>query len=443
MLGIIIKLAAALMLVAMNGFFVLAEFSIVKVRRTRLEELARQNNRTAKAALSIVHNLDSYLSAIQLGITLASLALGWLGEPAIARLITPLISKVAGHNMVLVHTVSIVIAFTIITLLHVVLGELVPKSVAIQKSEQMTLIIAWPLKIFHKLAYPMVYVFDHVAAFCLRLIGMTPGKDHEEAHTEAELRMIVNASQAGGILDDTEGQMLENVFSFSDKSAREVMVPRMDMVCLYLDESYEENMKALLASTFTRFPLCRNDKDNIIGMVHLRDMLENETRENPECVLEKLVREVLFVPETINVSNLMQLMRRRHIHLAVVIDEYGGTAGLISLEDILEEIVGDIQDEYDGMESPDIKDMGQSVYEISGQTPQGDVEKLLSIDLGDQDDETIGGYVFSLLGRKPEPGDAVSFGGYTFEVAAVDHLRIDTLKVYPAKDEEQDSPEGE
>ncbi|MDR0454442.1 MAG: hemolysin family protein [Deferribacteraceae bacterium] len=440
---ITVKLAAAFLLVGINAFFVLAEFAVVKVRATRLEELAKQGSGTAKATLNIVHNLDSYLSAIQLGITVASLALGWLGEPAIARLITPIVIKITGSNMILVHTVSVVTAFTIITVMHVVLGELIPKSIAIQKAERMSLLISQPLTLFYKLVYPMVYIFDHIAIFCLKLIGITPGENHAETHTEEELRMIVSTSHSGGILSDTKGQILDNVFSFSDKNVREIMTPRTDMICLYLDESYENNMKVILESAFTRFPLCRADKDNIIGMIHMKDILENETRETPLINLKNLMREILFVPGTMNISNLMQLMRKRHIHLATVIDEYGGTAGLISLEDVLEEIVGDIHDEYDVMELPDIREIEPSVYEISGQASQTDVKKVLKIDLNSQDDETIGGYVFSLLGRKPELGDAVSFDGYTFEVTALDHIRIDKLRVFPANNETNDEKQGQ
>lgn len=443
MVASIAMLVAALLLVAANAFFVLSEFAIVKVRRTRLKELAVQGSGSAKAALDIVHHLDTYLSANQLGITLASLALGWLGEPAIARLITPLLADIFVTNPLVVHTISIVIAFTIITLLHVVLGELVPKSIAIQEAESAALLVAWPLKIFHKLAYPLIFIFDRVAALCLRIIGMTPGSEHEQSHTEAELRMIVNASFSDGLIDDTEGRLLDNVFTFADRTAREVMVPRTDMVCLYLDDSYEENISTVRGASFTRFPLCRTDKDNVIGMIHLRDLLENEMQTEPERDLEKFRRDILFTPETTNISSIMQEMKSRRIHLAVVIDEYGGTAGLITLEDILEEIVGEIDDEYDLMKDPDVTEIAPLEYEISGGMIQEDVEKLLGIDLGEHDDETIAGFVFSLLGRKPEVGDSVSASGYIFEVIAVDRLRIDRLRVYPAPVPAKDPLSGE
>lgn len=425
-----IMLLAALILVLLNGFFVLSEFAIVKVRRTRLEELSNQGNRTAIAALKIVTNLDSYLSAIQLGITLASLALGWIGEPAVAKLLEPVFHHFIGDtNPVLVHTVSFVVAFSFITLLHVVIGELLPKSVAIQKTEKAVYIITWPLIIFHKLTYPVVFIFDRVAAICLRIIGLTPGKDHEQAHSEEEIRMIVNASHSDGILTDEEGEILDNVFLFADKTVREIMKPRTDMLCLYLEDTYEENLEEIIKSSHTRFPLCKTDKDNIIGMIHLRDILENAMKESPEKDLEKLSREVLFVPETSSVATVMKQMRLKHLHLAIVIDEYGGTAGLVSLEDIIEEIIGEISDEYD-KDEPEITELLPGIYDINGLTPQGDVEEILGIDLGDQDDETIAGFVFSLLGRRAEIGDTVKNSGYIFEVTAVSNLRITKLKVY-------------
>jgi CBS domain containing-hemolysin-like protein len=429
----LLKLLAAFFFVAMNAFFVLSEFAVVKIRKTRLEELSRQGNSRADLGLKLVNNLDSYLSAMQLGITLASLALGWLGEPAIAYLLRPLFERLNIGNPMLIHTVSIAIAFTMITFMHVVLGELVPKSIAIQKTERVVLLIATPMLVFHKLVYPIVYLFDHIAAFSLRILGMTPSKDSEQVHSEEELKMLVNASHTDGVLDDTEGRIIGNMFGFADKIAREVMIPRTDMLCLYLDDSYEDNLKEVLAATFTRFPLCRTDKDNVIGMIHLRDILENETTGHSEGYnLEKLVREVLFVPETQHITDIMQLMRKKQIHMAVVIDEYGGTAGIITLEDIIEEIVGEINDEYD-KNSPDTRKLSENTYEINGLTEQGVVEKLLNIDLGDQDDETIGGFVFSLLGRKPEEGDKVSQCSYVFEVTEVNGLRISKIRAYPVE----------
>ena len=432
MLTSVLMLLAALLLVAANAFFVLAEFAIVKIRRTRLEELALGGNKTAKAAAGVVGRLDSYLSAVQLGITLASLGLGWLGEPAVARLISPILLKFSIFNDgVLLHTVSFIVSFTIITLLHVVLGELVPKSIAIQKSERAVILITWPLILFHKIAYPFVFIFDRIAALCLRLIGIAPAAEHENAHSEEEIRMIVSASQSGGILNVDEGQMLDNVFEFADKNAREIMVPRTDMVCVYLEDSFEESLETILNSNHTRFPLCRDNTDNIIGMVHLRDIL-HAMHKSKVRDLKKLKREVLFVPETKNIAAVMKLMRTKRIHLAVVIDEYGGTAGLVSLEDIIEELVGDISDEYD-MDFDDVVELSPGNYEVKGLMSVGDIEKLIGRDIGDQEDDTIGGVIFSLLGRKPAEGDRVIISGHHFEVTQVKNLRIEKVKIYPER----------
>jgi CBS domain containing-hemolysin-like protein len=429
MLIVLLKLLAAFVLVAANAFFVLAEFSIVKVRKTRLEELARKGDRTAKHAIDIVTHLDSYLSANQLGITLASLGLGWIGEPAIATVIKPVLLKISINNTALLHSISVIIAFSFITLLHVVLGELVPKSVAIQKTEKVIFVITYPLKAFYRAAYPLIFIFDRIAGLSLKLFGITQGGG-EAQHSEEELRMIVSASAEGGVLDDAEGEMFDNLFAFSDKTAREVMIPRTDMLCLYLTDSYEKNLNTVLNSSFTRFPLCRSDKDNVIGMVHLRDILGKEVTGIKGINIETIKREILYVPESLNISAIMQKMKKSRIHLAVVVDEYGGTAGLISLEDILEEIVGEINDEHDAPQEPEYKELADGAFEISGLMHQDEAGELLGIAFGEQEFDSIGGFVFSLLGRKPTVGDAVRYGGYIFEVTEIERVRIIKVKVY-------------
>jgi len=270
------RLLSVVLLVLINGFFVVAEFSLVKIRKTRLEELVQQGNTKAKLALKVVSSLDTYLSAIQLGITLASLALGWIGEPAISAIIEPLLfTYFPGHDLLL-HTISITVSFIIITLLHVVMGELIPKSFAIQRTESMVLFAVWPLYIFHKIGYPIITLFDHTAWFFLKLLGVTPANEADLAHSEEELRMIVSASHRGGVLNQMESDLIDNVFDFADRVAREVMVPRQDMICLFADDSYEENLKVVRNTHHTRFPLCVDDKDHVIGMIHLRDLMDLE-----------------------------------------------------------------------------------------------------------------------------------------------------------------------
>ena len=289
-----LKLFAAFVFVAINAFFVAAEFSIVKIRRSRLEEIEAHGNKKAKLAIKVTSSLDSYLSATQLGITLASLALGWIGEPALAVVIDPLFGHWLKDDPILMHSVSIAVAFTIMTLMHVVFGELVPKSIAIQKTETSVMMIVRPLYLFAQIFRPVIYVFDHLAALALKLIGIQPAHDSDLVHSEEEIKLIAGASQRGGIIDKTESEIIKNAVDFSDKIAREIMVPRQDMECLYLENTYEENFDIVKQSNHTRYPVCDEDKDNIIGMIHLRDILMKEGEKD----ITKMLWEILFVQRT-------------------------------------------------------------------------------------------------------------------------------------------------
>lgn len=421
---------AAFLLVILNGFFVLAEFALVKVRKTRLEELSHQGNGRAQLALKVVSSLDAHLSATQLGITLASLGLGWLGEPAVAALLKPVLFKYFPGATWLVHTVSIAIGFIIITFLHIVLGELVPKSMAIQRAEAMTLFAVWPLHLFYKIGYPVIALFNRVAWAILTIMGIKPANEAELAHSEEELRMIVNASHRGGVLDQMESELIDNVFDFADRLAREVMVPRQDMICLFTDDSFEENMQVVRETGHTRYPLCNEDKDHVIGMVHIRDLMDIDMCSTGEKDLRSVMREILVVPEGMSVAKLLQFMRRKRTHLAVVADEYGGTAGLVALEDVLEEIVGDIQDEHD-QEEADVQRLQDGSYEFDGRVLLDDVAELLNIRLEEHEEDTIGGYIFGLLGRRPEIGDQVNIGDYSFTVLQVNGFRVVRVKAVP------------
>ena len=421
----------ALLLVFINGFFVLAEFAFVKVRRTRLEEHSQQGDRRAMLALKVVSSIDSYLSAVQLGITLASLALGWIGEPAVVSVIRPLLHYYFPGNVWVLHTVSVVISFTLVTLLHVVLGELIPKSIAIQRAESMALRAVWPLYIFHKVGYPVITIFDHTAWAILKLMGISPAKDAEIAHSEEELRMIVSASQRGGVLNQMESELIDNVFDFADRLAREVMVPRQDMICLFLEDSLEENLAVVRRSGHTRYPLCHKDKDHVLGMIHIRDLMDAGIFEQTGVDLRTIMREILVVPEGMSVAKLLQLMRKRKTHLAVVADEYGGTAGLVALEDVIEEIVGDIQDEHDH-EDTEMERLANGGYEFDGRMLLEDVAEVLDLPLEEHEEDTIGGYIFGLLGRRPEVGDQVIIGRYRFSVLKAAGFRVVRVLAKPA-----------
>lgn len=431
-----LSLLGAFLLVLLNGFFVVAEFSLVKIRKTRIEELVQQGNSRAELALKIISSLDTYLSAIQLGITLASLALGWIGEPAMSSLLEPFIFAYFPGSTLLLHTITVTIGFTFITLMHVVIGELIPKSLAIQKAESMLLWVVWPLYIFHKIGYPVITLFDHTAWFFLKLLGVKPTSEADLAHSEEELRMIVSASHRGGVLDQMESDLLDNVFDFSDRLAREVMVPRQDIVCLFADDSYEENIKVVRETHHTRFPLCLEDKDHIMGMIHLRDLMDFDLCNTEKKDLTTIMREILVIPEGMSVAKILQMMRRKRIHLAVVVDEYGGTAGLVAMEDIIEEIVGDIKDEHDEIIQPEIQRMPDNTYEFDGRVLFDDVAHLLNIHLEEHEEDTIGGYIFGVLGRRPEIGDEVAIDGYIFVVLQVNGFRVVRVKALPPAEDD-------
>lgn len=415
------------MLVGINGIFVAAEFSIVKVRKTRLAELADNGSRSAQTALDVAGKLDAYLSACQLGITLASLGLGWLGESAIASLIEPLFAGLGGNSMLYAHTVAVAIAFLLITFLHIVLGELVPKSLAIQKSETTALLLSGFLKTFYWVCYPAIWALNGIANSILRVMKIAPANESDLSHSEEELRMLVDASQKHGYLDKMEGKLLDNVFEFSDRIASEVMIPRQDMVCIFIEDSFEDIIELVKEHGHSRYLLCDDDKDNVLGMVHWRDIIRLQEQAGPKDIMQ-IKRDILAVPEGMPISHLVQRMRNERTHMAVVVDEFGGSAGLVTLEDMLEELVGEIYDEFESEELT-IEKIDEDEYILNGRILLEEVSELLGILLEEDTVSTIGGYVFNRIGRKPVKGDAVYYDGYCFEVTEVLNFRITKVKV--------------
>ncbi|WP_104761159.1 hemolysin family protein [Helicobacter cetorum] len=431
-------LVSAFLLVLLNAFFVLSEFALVKVRKSRLEELVKAGNLNAKLALDMSKRIDTYLSATQLGVTLSSLALGWVGEPAIAKLLYVLLGQIdMGDNPIFIHSLSVGIAFLGITFLHVVLGEIVPKSLAIAKSEKAVLFIARPLHVFWVLFYPIVRLFDVIAHFFLERMGVDPSKEHENMHSEEELKIIVGESLKGGIIDSVEGEIIKNAVDFSDTSAKEIMTPRKDMVCLDEENSYEENIDIVLKSRFTRYPYCKGSKDNIIGMVHIRDLLSRSIFTPEMHDFKQLVRKMIIVPESASISQILIKMNKEQIHTALVIDEYGGTAGLLTMEDIIEEIMGDISDEYD-LKQEGVSELEEGVFELDGMLDLESVEEVLHIEFDKECEQvTLGGYIFSLLERMPIEGDTITSHNYLFEVLSVEGARIKRLKATKQEIKEQ------
>lgn len=430
----------ALFLVFVNAFFVVSEFAIVKVRKSKLEELSKNGMKNATLALKITNSLDTYLSATQLGITLASLALGWVSQDGVGRVISYSLGFLFDEHSALVQIISITISFVFVTLLHVVLGELVPKSIAIAKTESMVLFVAKPLHYFWLTFYPFIHLFDLLAAFFLRLLKIKETKESELAHSDEELKIIVGESLKGGYIDSIEGEIIKNAVDFSDILAKEIMTPRKDMICLCAENSYEENLKIILETNHTRYPYYKDSKDNILGMLHIRDLLGSFTK-NQECDLLSLVRKMIIVPESAHISEILTTMKRQQIHTALVIDEYGGTSGLLTMEDIIEEIMGDISDEHD-LKIAEYKQLSENSYEVNGKLGIESVQDLLGIEFTDTNDHiTIGGYVLGLLGRLPEVDDTCQVQEYEFKILEMDNTRINKLKITKTAPLESENPQ--
>ncbi|MBO7476060.1 MAG: HlyC/CorC family transporter [Campylobacter sp.] len=417
-------LLLAFVLIFLNAFFVLSEFALVKVRRSKLEEMVKDKVSNAKLALKMTNSIDTYLSACQIGITLASLALGWIGEPAVARLLKePLIAH--GFSTTAVHTISVVIAFSVITILHIVLGEQAPKLIAIAKSEKIVLWIARPLYYFWVLCLPAIKAFDFIASSVVRLFGIRAVKDSEIAHSEEEIKIIASESLKGGVLDSLETEIIKNAVEFGDTVAKEIMTPRKDLICLNKQKSYEENYKIMIDSKFTRFPYIDGSKDNVLGLIHIRDILQHSGEKN----FDKIVRKIIIVPENSPISKILPMMNKERISAALVIDEYGGTAGLLTMEDIIEEIFGEINDEHDDKNLA-YKKLDDKSYEFKGRFDIESVEELMEIAFDDETEQlTIGGYVFNLLGRLPVVGDVIEDENCIYEVLKMDGTTIGSVKV--------------
>lgn len=422
--GTVFNLFMVVLLVLLNGFFVATEFAIVKVRESRIAQLVAEGENRARSVENVLQNLDAYLSACQLGITLASLGLGWLGEPAVAHLLHP-VFRYFGLNETFVESISFIIAFSVITFLHIVLGELAPKTFAIQRTEWVSMTVARPIQIFHKVMYPFITFLNWSAFRFLALfhISMEP---HQEAHTEEEIRILVNESHKSGLIDQTELMLVDNIFDFSETMAREIMVPRTDMVVLDLHDSYEENVRLVQTGRYTRYPVVDGDKDHVVGSLHIKDLLTGILQGEHQDI-KRLMRPVLSVPQTISISRLLTMLQKQRGQLAIIIDEYGGTAGLVTLEDIMEEIVGDIQDEFDD-ERPEVE-RKDDVLSLDGRMLLEEVSDYLDFELESHEVDTLAGWIYMQIDHPPQVGDTITKENYQFVVAEVDHYRITRVQV--------------
>ena len=411
--------------VFLNGFFVAAEFAIVKVRATQIEPLAAKGNRRAKIAYELITHLDAYLSATQLGITIASLALGWLGEPYVASAIRPLFERLNIQDEGLVEGISFGIAFSIITFLHIILGELAPKSLAIQKAQSTTLWVAYPLRLFYLVFKPIIVTLNGLANAILRLFGIRAVSETELKHSEEELRLILTRDQGTSYASKI---LILNAMDFRKKQARHCMIPRKEMIALRLESPASENLGIMKKYKFSRYPVYKGPTDNIIGMVHTKDIFKTDLDHKPDFALESVLRDVLFLPETAPLEKVLETMIQKKTHMMMLADEYGGIAGLITLENVLEELVGVVQDEFD-KESPEVTLVGENEYLIDASITTNDVERLIEQELSIKDIQSISAFLMEQLGHLPARGEIVTVPGAVFTVEKVDERVIGTVRV--------------
>lgn len=432
----ILGLISVVVLVGLNGFFVAAEFSLVGARRTRLAQLAKEGHAGAIAAESAIQHLDSYIAATQLGITLASLGLGWIGEPAVSHVIEPILATILPHEMVetVVPAIGIAVGFSIVTILHIVMGELVPKSIALQRPESTSIIVARPTALFLKLFRPIIRLMNGVGNSIVRLLGFDAVDGHSQVHSAEELEMLVQSSREAGLLQASEELLLRRVFDFSDLSVREIMQPRVDVDALSLNTTFHELVQHISTQQHTRYPIYDEDIDHVVGILHIKDLFNLIlsksnllTDDDQTFDFTPFLREPLFVPSTVSVDQLLEQMQKTRTQFAVVIDEYGGIAGVATMEDIVEELVGDVQDEFDH-ETKSIIEQGNTTI-LDGLVSMSDVISRFGDDNLVHDSATIGGYISERLNRIPRVGDSIQFGRYEFYVMAMDGLRVEQVKV--------------
>ena len=415
----ILLLFAVFLLVLLNGFFVAAEYALVTVRRTRLAELEAAGNRRARAVRRITSDPPRFIAAMQLGVTLTSLGIGALGEPVLSNLLEEWLAVV----------ISVAIAFFLITFMHVVVGELVPKGIALNYAERVSLAVSTPVRAFFFVFNPLIWFLQRSSELLQRALGIDPYAAEHQAHSEAELKMLLSVSTEQGQIAEGEQEMLYKVFDFADKEASDVMVPRPDVVAISVDMPPEEALAAVLESPFTRYPVFRESPDEIVGILHVRDLISAlNDRGIAQVELAELLRPTHFVPETKDLAALLGEFRRLNQHMAVVVDEYGAMEGIVTLEDLLEEIVGEIEDEFD-LPDESVERIDEKRIRIDGTFPIDDFNEQFGAALEHEDYHTVAGYVFDLLGRAALPGDEVRNDGMCFRVLETDGARILRLEV--------------
>lgn len=429
-----INLLLIALLIALTAFFVATEFAIVKVRISRIDQLIAEGNKRAIAAKRVVTHLDEYLSACQLGITITALGLGWLGEPTVEKLLHPLFERFEIAES-LTHILSFSIAFALVTFLHVVVGELAPKTVAIQKAEAVTMAFAAPIIWFYRVMFPFIWFLNGSARVLAGLFGLKPASEHEMAHSEEELRILLSESYKSGEINKNELKYVNNIFEFDERIAKEIMVPRTEMVTIASDNSLAEIMETIQTENYTRYPVEDGDKDNIRGFINVKEFLtasltDKITPENLD--LDSFINPVIHVIESIPIHDLLVKMQKERIHIAILMDEYGGTSGLVTVEDILEEIVGEIRDEFDEDEVPEIRKLNEDHYILDSKLLIEDVNTLLGTNFEHEDVDTIGGW-FLTQHMEAEIGTEIEADGFIFKVHEKDGHQLHYLEVFKSK----------
>ena len=441
----LLLLLLTVFLVLLNGFFVATEFAIVKVRGTRIKELEEDGSVLARYASAALKQLDAYLSATQFGITLASLGIGWIGEPVVThRLVEPLFQVMRINSPSWMTPVSYIIAFAAITFAQIVFGEQAPKWMAIQRAERVALWVARPMALFFWLFKPFIFLINGATNAVLKLLGIEPVSGQDLVHSEKELRMIITASGAenGGTIRETQAELLDNVFDFAHRLARQVMVHRTEILALDVENSLEDNVRLAQEGNHTRFPAIEGDIDNVIGFIHTKDLFAFYQRD-PQADIRPIVRDSLLVPESIRIDLLLRQLQRNRQHMAVLVDEYGGTAGLVTVADLLEELVGEMPDEFEPTEEEEIIALDDNTWSVDGRLPLEDLEEVLGqeISCGETCD-TVGGYAYWAFGRIPEVGDAVHTNDLHLRVLAMDARRVSRVEIATKPQEREQVANG-
>jgi CBS domain containing-hemolysin-like protein len=417
-----------LFLVVLNGFFVAAEFSIVKVRASQMELRAQAGSRTANMALHMINHLDSYLSATQLGITLASLGLGWIGESVVSQIVINLMDYAGFRpDPELAHRIALPLAFAVITVLHIVFGELAPKSLAIQQAESTSMAVSFPMRFFHFIFRPFIWLLNGLSNAFLRSIGIRPAHG-SEVHSAEELRLLFEQSMVGGAIQGSQHELLENVFQFNERMVKQIMVPRTKMMAINIETPEEDLLDLVFGEGYSRIPVFQGNIDNIVGVLYVKDLLVLIRRKEP-IVLSKLIRPAYFVPETKRINTLLKQFQRKHMHIAIVSDEFGGVSGIVTIEDIVEELVGEIQDEYDE-EIPVVEKVSDTEYKVQTSAAISDVNDFLPYPLPKSDDyETVGGLINLIYGAIPDVNEIAVMAPYEFRVLEKSLRNIEVVQL--------------